>query len=203
MSLNRLSQFRGQVQFQFDQSAMETILGSDYSDLNVQKPLLMVCDSRVTQCADILADAFLGGLHEDTLYGQSLTTALLVALHSAASGNLFVVPTGGLASWQLRIAKEHLEQHVGSDSSLADIAELIGLSLSRLVRGFKASTGYAPYTWWTQARIQKAKALLAGGTMSLSEIALEVGFADQSHFTKAFKRSAGVTPGAWRHGGGR
>jgi AraC family transcriptional regulator len=104
----------------------------------------------------------------------------------------------GLAPWQLRIVKENLEQNLDAPTSLAGLAGLIDLSQSRLVRGFKASTGFAPYMWVTKARIGKAEALLMDDKLGLSEIALEVGFADQSHFTKAFKRNTGVTPGEWR-----
>jgi AraC-like DNA-binding protein len=50
-----------------------------------------------------------------------------------------------------------------------------------------------------QTRIRKAKTLLADVQMPLSAIALELGFADQSHFTKAFRRGSGITPGEWRN----
>jgi AraC-like DNA-binding protein len=176
---------------------MEKILGSDRRPLDVQKPLLMIYDKRVTRCASVLADA--GDFHDDTLYGESLTTALLVALHRAADGKPLVLRAEGLPSWQLRIANEYLEEHSAGGISLAGLAKLVGLSQSRFARGFKASTGLAPYTWAMQARIRKAKALLTDVQIPLSAVALELGFADQSHFTKAFKRVAGITPGEWRH----
>src|SRR5581483_6900540 len=171
----------------FDRSAMETILGSDCNRLEVHEPLLMIYDTRVARCASVLADALAGDSRDDALYGESLTTALLVALHRAADGKSVVLPAEGLAPWQLRIAKDYLEEQSSSGISLTGLAKLVGLSQSRLARGFKASTGIAPYSWAMQARIRKAKALLTDIEMPLSVIALEVGFADQSHFTKAFK----------------
>jgi len=187
------------LQLRFDRSTMETILGSDCRRIDVQEPLLMVYDKRVTRCAGILADALACDYNCDALYGESLTTALLVALYRAAHGKPFVVPAQSLSSWQLRIAKEYLEEHSASGISLSGLAKAVGLSQSRLARGFKASMGLAPYTWAMQTRIRKAKTLLTDVQMPLSAIALELGFADQSHFTKAFRRVSGITPGEWRH----
>jgi AraC family transcriptional regulator len=58
-------------------------------------------------------------------------------------------------------------------NSTTNVSEVVGLLQSRIVRGFKASTGVAPYMWVTHARIQKAKALLADNRMPLFEVALE------------------------------
>jgi AraC family transcriptional regulator len=187
------------LQLRFDQTDMETILGSACKHPDIQEPLLMIYDTRVMRCASVLSDAVMGDFQDDTLYGESLTTALLVALRHAADGRPLVCSAEGLASWQLRIAKEYLEDQSACGASLADLARLIGFSQSRLARGFKASTGLAPYTWAMQARIRKAKVLLTDDRIPLSEVALQLGFADQSHFTKAFKRGAGITPGEWRH----
>jgi AraC family transcriptional regulator len=186
------------LQLRFTPSLMEKTLGRNYALIDIQEPLLMVYDTRVASCAHAVANAFPSHGHENGVYGESLTTALLIALHNAAKGRTYVAPMGGLAPWQLRIVKENLEQNLDAPTSLAGLAGLIDLSQSRLVRGFKASTGFAPYMWVTKARIGKAEALLMDDKLGLSEIALEVGFADQSHFTKAFKRNTGVTPGEWR-----
>jgi AraC family transcriptional regulator len=58
--------------------------------------------------------------------------------------------------------------------------------------------GMAPYQWLQHRRMEKAKQLLEKSSAALSEIALDCGFADQSHFTRTFSRVAGVTrvPGA-------
>ena len=187
------------LQLRFDWFALETVLGSDCKRLDLREPLLMVYDMRVTRCARVLSEALADGFHDGALYEESLTTALLVALHRAADGRPRVLPSEGLAPWELRTAKEYLEEHSACGVSLAGLAELVGLSPSRLARGFKASTGLAPYTWAMQTRMSKAKTLLADLQIPLSAIALELGFADQSHFTKAFRRVSGITPGEWRH----
>jgi AraC-like DNA-binding protein len=67
-----------------------------------------------------------------------------------------------------------------------------------LLARFKDTTGVAPYQWLVQRRVDVAKSLLEERRHSLSDIAFECGFADQSHFTRVFSRITGLSPGAWR-----
>jgi transcriptional regulator GlxA family with amidase domain len=104
----------------------------------------------------------------------------------------------GLVPWQLRIAKEYLHEHLVGEVSLEDLAGLTRLSLSRFARAFKASTGLPPYKWLLKERINRAQSLMAITNHTIAEVATMVGFADQSHFTKAFRRVTGATPRHWR-----
>ena len=63
---------------------------------------------------------------------------------------------------------------------------------------FKAATGMRPHEYLLRQRIERAKELLAGSQPPLAEIALEVGFKAQAHFTTVFARIVGETPNAWR-----
>ena len=54
-----------------------------------------------------------------------------------------------------------------------------------------------PHQWQMQARIEHAKSLLSARKASLSEVAAMTGFADQAHFTRAFRKMSGTTPGRW------
>ncbi|WP_296306520.1 AraC family transcriptional regulator [Erythrobacter sp.] len=105
---------------------------------------------------------------------------------------------GGLAAWQERRATEYLGANLGSGSSLKEIAAQCGLSISHFSRAFKATFGIAPHQWLIRRRIEVAKALLKSPSLSLARVALECGFADQSHFTRVFTRIVGMGPGAWR-----
>lgn len=105
---------------------------------------------------------------------------------------------GGLAAWQKRRASEYFDANLGSEGSLKEVAAQCGLSISHFARAFKATFGIAPHQWLIQRRIEVAKALLKSPTLSLAEVALESGFADQSHFTRVFTRIVGMSPGAWR-----
>ncbi|MGA7808552.1 helix-turn-helix transcriptional regulator [Bradyrhizobium sp.] len=104
----------------------------------------------------------------------------------------------GLAPWQLRRVEAFIDAHLGGDPSVADLAKECGLSAGYFARAFRRSTGISPHRWLIGRRIERAKELLSKSELSLAEIALACGFADQSHFTRAFTRLAGEGPGKWR-----
>jgi len=78
------------------------------------------------------------------------------------------------------------------------VAAVCNLSISHFARAFKASTGVPPHQRLMMARVDRARALLAESTMSLVDVAVTCGFADQSHFSQTFARVMGTSPGAWR-----
>jgi AraC family transcriptional regulator len=104
----------------------------------------------------------------------------------------------GLAPWQERRAKAILISCLDRKPSLADVARQCQLSLSYFARAFRQSTGEPPHRWLAGRRVERAKSLLLESDRSLVEIALSCGFGDQTHFTKVFSRTVGVSPGAWR-----
>jgi AraC family transcriptional regulator len=108
------------------------------------------------------------------------------------------VTRGGLAPWQLRRAQEMMRSHLDEAVPLAELARASGLSPGHFARAFKQTMGQPPHRWLMEQRIDKAKQLLIGTTLSLAEIALKCGFADQSHFTRVFSRVTHSSPGAWR-----
>lgn len=105
---------------------------------------------------------------------------------------------GGLAPWQERRAKEILNANLDGDVSLVALATECGLSVGHFARAFRQSTGTAPHRWLLEQRINKAQGLLCNSSLSLADIALACGFADQSHFTRAFTHAVTISPGTWR-----
>jgi AraC family transcriptional regulator len=105
---------------------------------------------------------------------------------------------GGLAPWQLRRAKQILLSRLDEPISLAELARACQLSPGHFARAFRQTTGEPPHRWLTKQRIEKAKQLLVDTTLSLAEIAQTCGFADQSHFTRAFAQVVQSSPGQWR-----
>jgi AraC family transcriptional regulator len=81
---------------------------------------------------------------------------------------------------------------------LEDVSRLCDLSPPHFARLFKKSTGTSPYKWYLDQRLTWAKSLLTTTDDELTKIALECGFADQSHFTRTFSRVVGISPGVWR-----
>jgi len=105
---------------------------------------------------------------------------------------------GGLKRWQERLAEEVIDAHLTGDISLKTMAGFCGLGPSQFAHAFKKSFGVSPYRQLTLRRLHRAKELLRRTGAPLAEIALACGFSDQSHFTRAFRKSEGMTPGAWR-----
>lgn len=105
---------------------------------------------------------------------------------------------GGLAGWQLRRACEMLAANLEGSLSLNEIAAECQLSVSHFSRAFRQSTGHPPHRWLLRHRIEIAKSMMEDRQQPLSHIALATGFADQSHFTRAFANQVGTSPGVWR-----
>lgn len=105
---------------------------------------------------------------------------------------------GGLTPLQERRAKEFITANLAGDVPLANVASECGLSASQFSKAFRKSVGMPPHSWMVQQRISLAKSLLRRGELTLADIALACGFADQSHFTQCFSARTGISPGAWR-----
>ncbi|WP_227310624.1 helix-turn-helix domain-containing protein [Acidisoma cellulosilyticum] len=91
-----------------------------------------------------------------------------------------------------------MESRLEGDISFADVARECRLSRSHFARAFKQSTGFPPHRWLQQRRVEHARDLLLKDKLTLAEIAVRCGFADQSHFNRVFLSHAGTTPGTWR-----
>ena len=91
---------------------------------------------------------------------------------------------------------KYKHENYPGDVSLADIASAAHLSSYHLARVFKKATGISPHQYLVQVRVNSARSLLTAGAgdRSLADIAAAVGFADQSHLTRHFKRMLGITP---------
>jgi AraC family transcriptional regulator len=105
---------------------------------------------------------------------------------------------GGLSSLQMRIATGLLEAHLDGDIALGQVAKACELSLSHFARAFKQTFRTPPYKWLTERRVDRARDLMTNSRLSLAEIAVQCGFADQSALNRSFKRIHGFTPGMWR-----
>jgi AraC family transcriptional regulator len=105
---------------------------------------------------------------------------------------------GGLAQWQERRAIAFMEQRLDQSFPVADVADACGLSVNHFSRAFRRSVGKPPHRWLLDRRITRARELLRDTDLSLADIALGCGFAEQSHFTRVFTRLVGMPPGAWR-----
>jgi AraC family transcriptional regulator len=107
-----------------------------------------------------------------------------------------------LADWQVNLAKTYLRSRLSEQVSIADVAGVCGISACYFIKAFTETVGIAPYSWLIVQRVERACLLIARDE-SLAQVALECGFTDQSHFTKAFAKQIGMTPARWRQRGRR
>lgn len=94
-------------------------------------------------------------------------------------------------------ALEYMQDHLASTVTLSDLSRVSGLSSSYLTRACRTLTGFPPHQFQLQLRAQKARRLLAEGH-DIAEVAHGLGFSDQSHLHRLFRRVYGVTPGQYR-----
>jgi len=99
---------------------------------------------------------------------------------------------------KLKRVIEFIEANLHESIGLDDLAQAAGLSANHFLRVFKLATGETPYHFLRARRLERARRLLAEGPMPLAELALECGFANQAHFTAAFSREVGISPGRYR-----
>ncbi len=100
---------------------------------------------------------------------------------------------GALRRRAVAAARDYLEFHLADRVLLAELAEATGTSLFWLSRVFTDEVGMPPHAYQNSRRVDRAKRLLADGSPP-TRVAGEVGFCDQAHFTRVFKRYTGTTP---------
>jgi AraC family transcriptional regulator len=105
---------------------------------------------------------------------------------------------GGLAPWQERRAREFLLANIKRAVALKEVARECGLSVGYFSHAFRQTLGVAPHKWLIEQRVVLSKDKLGDDGLSLSDVATECGFSDQSHLTRVFRQKFGITPGAWR-----
>jgi AraC-like DNA-binding protein len=107
------------------------------------------------------------------------------------------IPGAGRETRAVRLARDFLDHHLDQHIHLADVAHAAGLAPFRLFRAFQQATGMTPHGYQRQARIRFAAGMIRLGH-SLTDAAAASGFADQAHLTRSFRRTMGITPGAYR-----
>jgi AraC family transcriptional regulator len=173
--------------------AEELELDADSIELNVQRG---INDPTFRYIAMALRAGVQSGAALDRMYGEALSTAL--AVHLLREFDAAVLGPkrqyGRLPREKLVSAVEYIQDQLGTDLTVSGIAQAVGMRRNHLTRLFKQSTGQSPYRYVVEARVKKAKELLTTGKFTISEVALLVGFADQSHLTRHFKRVFGLPP---------
>jgi AraC-like DNA-binding protein len=154
-------------------------------------PSLAVADPRFMSaiyrlCASVEA--------QDTILEQQSRLTQCMRLAFAHAEESLPAPGPGYNSDAIRRARAYLSEHFNEPISLDEVSAYAGISSYHLVRSFSRDTGLPPHSYQIHIRIERACTLLRAG-VPLAEIASSVGFADQSHFTRHFRRIMHTTPG--------
>lgn len=149
--------------------------------------------------ASLLRRAHQAAEHGDQLASSSLLTAALTRLlraHAApqptSSGS-----AARRAPASVRVVQDLLPERLADAPSLAELADLTGLSQFALLRAFQRETGMPPHAYLNHLRVRRARLLLDKG-LAPADVAAQTGFADQAHLTRHFKRVVGVPPAAYQ-----
>jgi AraC family transcriptional regulator len=105
---------------------------------------------------------------------------------------------GGLAGWQIARVRAFIDKNLHGTIHTRDLSAVARRSAAHFARSFKHTFGESPHAYVMRRRLEKACHLMLTTSESLSQIALSVGFSDQSHLTKRFKQAIGQSPSKWR-----
>ena len=134
-------------------------------------------------------------LRAETMLRAFLGTML--ARHGERPGSSAVRRGACAADARMAQVRDYIRTYFQRDITVADLAVVAGMSRTHLTRAFSAAYHTPPHVYLNSVRVAHACTLIRGG-MPLAAVALECGFADQSHLTRRFKGCVGVTPSGWR-----
>ena len=166
------------------------------------EPVFAEKDPFVAHAVHALHDLARNPRGDACTYGQTL--AIAVAEHVARRYGARGLPRrpaalpAAIDAGKLHRIDEFIDARIDTQVSLCDLAALSGMSVFRFARVFKLATGIPPHQYVLRRRIERAKAMLRIAASTVADVALDCGFASQSHFTDAFHRAVGTTPGRFR-----
>ena len=177
----------------------EEVPGCRYSgDIDLGGPAFSR-DLVIEQLARVLIEAEDVGLKLFQLQvdgvGLAIAARLLGVRHTKQLNRSKV---SALAKWRLKRAVDFIEANLDQAITLTDLAQSAGLTRMHFAAQFRAATGIRPHDFILKRRIDRAQDLLVKTDMAVVEVALEVGFQTQAHFTTVFRRLVGSTPYRWK-----
>lgn len=155
-------------------------------------PRLQMRDARVQHLAWALRAELDAGEALDPLYAESIGTALAVRLLNAVEP--LQARRAVLAPRLAARVADYIESHLDARLTLTELAALVDLSVPHFKVLFRGTLGMPVHQYVVRRRVERARALLLKGGLNATQVALEVGFAHQSHLAHWMNRVLGVTP---------
>ena len=164
-------------------------------DVRLRAPNPGFDDRIVANLLDVISFAFDHPAQTSQLFIDEVSVLLMSHLiHNYSDGSPVERSRGGLAPWQERIAKEILIARICDPPSADELGQACGVSARHFIRAFRQSAGRTPHQWLMQERALAARSLLEHSDRTLAEISALCGYANQSHFCRAFLRCFGESP---------
>jgi AraC-like DNA-binding protein len=159
---------------------------------------------QVVRDADVAA--LLGRAHQAAERGDALAASTLTRTLFARLVSRYATPRPdtrpqGAGRQAVREAVALLRESLLDPPALEDLADAVGARPFPLLRAFKAATGLPPHAYLTSLRVREARRLLQQGVRP-AQVAADVGFTDQAHLSRHFKRVVGVPPAAYQRAAG-
>jgi AraC family transcriptional regulator len=134
-------------------------------------------------------------LIEQTL---DLLCSHLMRVHASDNPAMAQAFRRGLLPWQVRRVTAYMEERLEHDISLTELAGVLNLSRFHFCTAFRRATGQTPHDWLVARRIERARRLLVSRELSVTDIALAVGYSTPSAFAASFRKVTGMTPSDFR-----
>jgi len=128
---------------------------------------------------------------------QNMLAAHLLCHHCSVEVASPALPSG-LPKYKLRQTIDYIQDNLGDDIGLTELAGVVQMSPHHFSKLFKQSTGMPPHQYVLMCRVERAKELLVDKQLSLAQVSQQLGFYDQSHFTTVFRRATALTPRQYR-----
>ncbi|MEM1392047.1 MAG: AraC family transcriptional regulator [Cyanobacteria bacterium P01_H01_bin.150] len=164
-------------------------------------PHFATSDPLVLQIGLAIKNALQKNPLQSRLYAETMANALSVHLLQNYSARKPKIKQylNGLSKRQLNLILDYIQNYLDKDLGLNELAFLLHMSPHYFSHLFKQSMGMTPHQYVIQTRVNRAKELLLTGKYSIAQVAFMVGFANQSHLNRHFKKLLGVTPGKMFH----
>jgi len=182
-----------------EQTAL-TVFGRDPQSVEIDDHIA-ADDPLILNCFQMLENELKCGELGQRLMVDALRSQIAVhMLRNYARIRMTSDASSAFSESERRRIIEMIEDRLSEDISLDDLADAVGRSAFHFSRQFKSEFGIAPYAYVIRKRVAKAQEMLRQSKTAHKVVALECGFADQSHFCRTFRKVVGTTPAKYQNG---
>ncbi|ADO44130.1 AraC family transcriptional regulator [Ketogulonicigenium vulgare] len=183
------------LDFHLDANNLHRRLADAGVHADLTQPRMLHSNSALLTLAQLAADEVRSPRHGDMML-DGLLAATLGQIFTAKAQE--PASSGGLTAHQFNAVERHLRQHLNRHITVAEMADIAGISESWFAHCFRRYRGETPLRWQARLRLEAARDMITSPDISLADVAHAAGFADQAHLSRAFSKAYGQPPSAWR-----